>query len=199
MILFSQVEEEEYTSRIIHYFGTGLLTLPEGSTLRSYLADKLNCDPMRITKKYAGASCLGRRVHQFRDRASPTIAEIQLAKAELDHLEQRFRMRVEEGYSSLPLSSPSDVMFSHSQQATQFFMNPALGAPPAPPAGLPPWLFGLNLQQQPPAPSLLSGLSQGHNGLADHAKTLSGLAQLGAALPWLLPNTAGTPAPPPMP
>jgi hypothetical protein len=92
------LEEEEYTSRIIHYFSTGLLTLPEGATLRSYLADKLNCDPMRITKKYAGASCLGRRVYHFRDRVHPTIAEIQVAKAELDHLEQRFRLRIEGGH-----------------------------------------------------------------------------------------------------
>jgi hypothetical protein len=71
-----QVEEEEYTSRIIHYFISGLLTLPEGATLRSYLADKLNCDPMRITKKYAGASCLGRRVYHFRDRVHPTVRSL---------------------------------------------------------------------------------------------------------------------------
>eukprot|EP00977_Amphora_coffeiformis_P002733 scaffold521_cov167-Amphora_coffeaeformis.AAC.24 len=193
------VEEEEYTSRIIHYFGTGLLTLPEGSTLRSYLADKLNCDPMRITKKYAGASCLGRRVHQFRDRPTPTITEIHLAKAELDHLEQRFRMRVEEGYSSLPLSPPADLMLSFSQQANQFLMNPTAGASPAPPTGLPPWLFGLGLnpqQQQFPAPPSIPGLSQGRNGLADKTEAFPGLAQLGAMLPWLLPNATGTPAPP---
>lgn len=53
---------------------------------------------MRITKKYAGASCLGRRVYHFRDRVHPTIAEIQVAKAELDHLEQRFRLRIEGGH-----------------------------------------------------------------------------------------------------
>jgi hypothetical protein len=57
----SQREEEEYTNRIIHYFNMGILTQPEGSTLRSYLADKLNCDPMRITKKYAANSCLGKK------------------------------------------------------------------------------------------------------------------------------------------
>ena len=99
----TQVEEEEYTTRIIHYFSTGLLTLPEGSTLRSYLADKLNCDPMRITKKYAGASCLGRRAYHFRNRPQPSVAEIQLAKVELDLLEKRFRLRVEEGRPGIPL------------------------------------------------------------------------------------------------
>lgn len=193
------MEEEEYTSRIIHYFGTGLLTLPEGATLRSYLANKLNCDPMRITKKYAGASCLGRRVHQFRDRPTPTIAEIQLAKAELDHLEQRFRMRVEEGYSSLPLPPPSDVLFSLSQQANKFMLNPtAQPTAPSPASVLPQWLLGLaaqqQQQQQSPAPPSTPGLApQVSNLFADQAKTLSGLASLGAALPWLLPNVGGNP------
>lgn len=37
-------------------------------TLRGYLAEKLNCDPMRITKKYAGAACLGKRTFSFQDR-----------------------------------------------------------------------------------------------------------------------------------
>jgi hypothetical protein len=35
------MEEEEYTSRIIHYFNLGLLQLPEGQTLRAYISDKL--------------------------------------------------------------------------------------------------------------------------------------------------------------
>jgi hypothetical protein len=122
------VEEEEYTSRIIHYFGIGLLTLPEGATLRSYLAEKLNCDPMRITKKYAGASCLGRRVYQFQNRVHPTVVDIQVAKAELDHLEQRFRARAagEPGGGALPeamntsqaLVSPSLVVVPPQQLAT---------------------------------------------------------------------------------
>lgn len=71
---------------------------------------------MRITKKYAGASCLGRRVYHFRDRVHPTIAEIQVAKAELDHLEQRFRLRIEGGHSApstssieMPPHAPSDT------------------------------------------------------------------------------------------
>lgn len=114
---FLQVEEEEYTSRIIHFFNSGLLTLPEGYTLRSYLAEKLNCDPMRVTKKYAGAACLGRRAYHYRDRPQPTVTEIQLAKAQLDELEHRFRMRVEEGYTGSPPPSTLDVLSSLQQQA----------------------------------------------------------------------------------
>jgi hypothetical protein len=76
---------------------------------------------MRITKKYAGASCLGRRV--FRDRVHPTIAEIQLAKAELDHLEQRFRLRVEQGYSAIPVPSPADIMQAMAQQVSAVMLS----------------------------------------------------------------------------
>jgi len=107
-----QVEEEEFTTRIIHHFSTGLLTLPEGATLRSFLADKLNCDPMRITKKFAGASCLGRRVFHLRNRPQPTYEEIQMARAELDSLEQRFRLRVEHSYGGMPFTSSMALNFA---------------------------------------------------------------------------------------
>lgn len=36
-----QMEEEDYTSRIIHYFNVGLLQLPDGQTLRAYISKKL--------------------------------------------------------------------------------------------------------------------------------------------------------------
>lgn len=89
--------------------------------MRSFLADKLNCDPMRITKKFAGASCLGRRVFHLRNRPQPSYEEIQQAKAELDHLEQRFRLRVEHGYGGMPLSNPPGMMLK--------FVTPAEPAP----------------------------------------------------------------------
>jgi hypothetical protein len=37
-----------------------MLPIKPGTTLRAHLSDKLHCDPMRITKKYAGASCIGK-------------------------------------------------------------------------------------------------------------------------------------------
>lgn len=47
--------EAAFTNRIIEEFKTGTLDdCPEGYTLRSYLAIKLNCSPMRISKKLAG-------------------------------------------------------------------------------------------------------------------------------------------------
>mmetsp|Transcript_13535 Transcript_13535/g.19972 ORF Transcript_13535/g.19972 Transcript_13535/m.19972 type:complete len:743 (-) Transcript_13535:13-2241(-) len=115
------VEEEEYTTRIIHHFSTGLLTLPEGTTLRSYLAEKLNCDPMRITKKFAGASCLGKRVYHLCDRSQATITDIEMAKQELGGLEHRFRLRVEHGQSGVPLHPRNHVVSSLPSPATQIY------------------------------------------------------------------------------
>jgi hypothetical protein len=53
-------EEERFADRLIRDFELGLLTdCEDGCTLRSYLAKKLNCAPMRISKKYAG-QCIGK-------------------------------------------------------------------------------------------------------------------------------------------
>jgi hypothetical protein len=53
-------EEERFANRLIHDFELGLLAdCEDGCTLRSYLARKLNCAPMRISKKFAG-KCIGK-------------------------------------------------------------------------------------------------------------------------------------------
>jgi hypothetical protein len=53
-------EEQAYAARLISDFENGLLPLQNGATLRAYLSTKLNCDPMRISKKFAGVHCLGK-------------------------------------------------------------------------------------------------------------------------------------------
>lgn len=53
-------EEQAYADRLIRDFEAGLLPLENGATLRAYLSRKLNCDPMRISKKFAGTKCLGK-------------------------------------------------------------------------------------------------------------------------------------------
>lgn len=54
------LEEETFANRLISEFEAGFLTdCEEGTTLRSYLAKKLNCAPMRISKKFAGR-CIGK-------------------------------------------------------------------------------------------------------------------------------------------
>ena len=54
------MEEEKYAFLLIEAFDHGNLDdCPEGTTLRAYLARKLNCSPMRISKKFAGL-CIGK-------------------------------------------------------------------------------------------------------------------------------------------
>lgn len=53
-------EEEEYAIRLIQDFRLGLLPLGDGTTLRTFLAQILNCDPMRISKKFTGDNCVGK-------------------------------------------------------------------------------------------------------------------------------------------
>ena len=57
----------------LHYFTilrlpcstfVGTLDVPDGTTLRTHLSCILNCDPMRITKKFTGDSCIGKRIFQ---------------------------------------------------------------------------------------------------------------------------------------
>ena len=53
-------EEESFANRLIMDFENGSLRdCEDGCTLRSYLARKLRCAPMRISKKFAGR-CIGK-------------------------------------------------------------------------------------------------------------------------------------------
>eukprot|EP00536_Pseudo-nitzschia_multiseries_P009494 jgi/Psemu1/258205/estExt_Genewise1Plus.C_2650029 len=89
------IEEEEYVARVIQDFNSGFLNAPAGYTLRSYLSDKLQCDPMRITKKFTGESCIGKRVFHPAVRSAANAAAIDKAQTELDALERRWRRRLE--------------------------------------------------------------------------------------------------------
>jgi hypothetical protein len=74
------VEEEGYVARVIQDFNSGFLNAPAGTTLRSYLSEKLHCDPMRITKKFTGDSCIGKRVFHPAVRCASTAAAIDKAQ-----------------------------------------------------------------------------------------------------------------------
>jgi hypothetical protein len=46
-------QEEAYVQALIHEFRSGILpNLEEGTSLRLFLAEKLDCKPKRISKKY---------------------------------------------------------------------------------------------------------------------------------------------------
>jgi hypothetical protein len=78
-------EEEAYANRLIMEFKAGLLPLTDGTTLRTFLSKLLNCDPMRISKKFVGNNCIGKQV--FRRRTADinrlTPEQIQQNRAEL--------------------------------------------------------------------------------------------------------------------
>ncbi|CAM9948774.1 unnamed protein product, partial [Phaeothamnion confervicola] len=125
-------EEEDYTARIIHFFSTGVLQLGEGTTLRVYLADKLECDPMRITKKFTGNSCLGKRVYHSCERTPASMAEIRAAEKELQALEARFRARLERNrerrVEGLLVQGQQPPLQQHATQEIQFVSRGAAAA-----------------------------------------------------------------------
>jgi len=52
--------------KLIELFSSGQIILQsgEGRTLRTYLGSKLNCNPMRVSKKFASLPGLGTRYRQ---------------------------------------------------------------------------------------------------------------------------------------
>ena len=55
-------EEEAYALAAICDFNSGYLDAPPATTLRTFLSEKLQCDPMRITKKFTGDASIGKKV-----------------------------------------------------------------------------------------------------------------------------------------
>jgi len=72
-------EEEAYAELLIRMFDRGQLSdCVTGSTMRAYLAQKLHCAPMRISKKFAGKG-IGKKVYCCRivagSHVSPEVIE----------------------------------------------------------------------------------------------------------------------------
>jgi hypothetical protein len=82
------LEEEEYTWRLVQHFNVGLLPIPEGTTLRSFLSSRLQCDRMRITKKFRGV-CFGRK-YQPCERNHANLIALVAAEKELSILQVFF-------------------------------------------------------------------------------------------------------------
>jgi hypothetical protein len=111
-------EEEAYANRLIEEFKNGMLPIADGTTLRTFLSKLLNCDPMRISKKYVGNNCIGkvylclftsptltsllqqvyRQKHGDLDDIPPEVLERN--KIELEELERQFMDRSKQTTSS---------------------------------------------------------------------------------------------------
>ena len=89
-------EEENYANRLIQEFKSGLLPLTDGTTLRTFLSKLLNCDPMRISKKFVGNNCIGKQVFRRRQAEMDrlTSEDIECSRVELSDLERLFLERV---------------------------------------------------------------------------------------------------------
>jgi len=98
-------EEKEFASKMVYYFQRGMLNLREGTTLRAYLAFKLRCNPMRVSKKFGG---LGSTVYRPRECPGVTLEQVQSAEDHLIELERRLR-RAEELVSYGPSAGGSDI------------------------------------------------------------------------------------------
>ena len=73
-------EEEEYAKKAIADFQAGVLRAPPGTMLRKYLSEKLNCDPMRISKKFEGELAVGIHSFQALPRTVDNAADIDKAQ-----------------------------------------------------------------------------------------------------------------------
>ncbi|CEG48258.1 conserved hypothetical protein [Plasmopara halstedii] len=85
-------EESAYCDRLIEEFKKGNLPLAEGTTLRTFLSKLLNCDPMRISKKYTGDQCIGKIIFRRRDDDVSTD-DMESIRKELAELEKTYLER----------------------------------------------------------------------------------------------------------
>lgn len=84
------LEEERYVTFLCEEFRAGSLDIPEGKSLRCFLADQLGCNAKRISKKYERTGYNGKL--QYVDKRSTMSPEVQAARqAELSELQRKFR------------------------------------------------------------------------------------------------------------
>jgi hypothetical protein len=84
------MEEEAFTNMIIYYFKRGLLDVEDGTSLRWYLAKRLNCEAMRVTKKLKGNSSIGKQIFRAVENTPANRQAIRQAREELAVIEARF-------------------------------------------------------------------------------------------------------------
>ena len=83
-------EEELFAAAMIREFKRGMLACTAGTTLRSYLAKKLHCLPMRISKKFAGDASYEKCVFEPCMQTPELQEEALRVRAELLDMERRF-------------------------------------------------------------------------------------------------------------
>lgn len=95
-------EESRYATQLTNYFKEGLLPIERGTMLRLYLSQKLNCEPMRITKKFTGGECIGKQVFRPCSPTPESRVRMMQAQLELVALEAAFIKRLKENREEAP-------------------------------------------------------------------------------------------------
>lgn len=118
-------EESRYAAQLTNYFKEGLLPLERGTMLRLYLSQKLNCEPMRITKKFTGGECIGKQVFRPCSPTPESRVRIMQAQLELVALEAAFIKRVKENREDPPVPTDEfDVRSSSSHRSRPVPLKP---------------------------------------------------------------------------
>lgn len=89
------IEEELYTERLVELFKAGLLNLKYGVSLRIFLAERLNCEPMRITKKFSRDKSIGKQIYHPNETIENYRAVVAQEADRLRVLETMFYRKVE--------------------------------------------------------------------------------------------------------
>ena len=90
------IEEEAYTTRIISDFHKGLLDISSGITLRQFLSNELNCDPMRITKKFARLQTIGKCAYIPMVKTSENALMLNEAQKEIRRLRNSWHFKLQQ-------------------------------------------------------------------------------------------------------
>lgn len=149
---------------------------------------------MRITKKFTGACCLGRRVYHLRDRPRASAAEVELAKVELNHLEQRFRMRIEQEKSGVPFTRGHETSLQNRVSSIFPIQSTVPGSM------INPWTQNFSGVDLGTSNQLSLALAQGNRSLQSGISSQYPFGSIASsANPWLLPNNTESPLPAPSP
>jgi hypothetical protein len=118
-------EEEAYAKEIIDGFNDGSLMASPGTTLRASLSERLHCDPMRITKKYSGDSCLGKRVFVPTNEQLSSVVVSKREKQAAAELAWKNKVRAVDAHNQTKAAA----------QHAQYWQSPPMGQFP----GVPPF------------------------------------------------------------
>lgn len=103
------LEEVEYLLCLVEAFDHGYLPLPNGTTLRGFLAKMLSCKPKRISKRFEGVDYNGRKTFKKCADTSDTRVAAQKCLIKLGKLERRY-LKADVRHAKLPSAQTTQQM-----------------------------------------------------------------------------------------